>query len=489
MRLYRDSSISVVLLAGLAICPGCATYTVYKGLQPDKFGIVYRLPRKVLVVTVPLIKVEYSKGTLFDHARNVDLKFKGLPLVEPPVGFDPLNSNPFRFGVPAVSEEVEPDPGQVYFVEIQGSALEDRTLTAELSAIGCWTSGTIIVKDRRPEHAVAWVKFASKLASAVGGMHRAVPKPSDGEGQAIAFRTDLKEIRATRYKILADASSYSEERMQETLGRLQAMEDRISSQFYEETIVSYNMVFHITPDFSKEDPTLKGGYLLLLDKKKGVELGGLAAEAAFVETVPIPKVFSVTPTDDLEAIYFRVLRNEAFDVSAKQITKLAKNETGFVYRIPGAATVIVEKMDVDRTTGKPAKRKTTSATRQYTQTVIMPQAGSIASLPPIPGTNTDFTFNLSLHEDTGAIKTVDAQSRAIDPAMITDLGTVLATDIERLSGTGTSGEEADSKSQISNVNERLTEFRALLETARSLGIPVPSLPVPVADGSGEDAIE
>lgn len=240
---------------------GCARYSVYRGFQAKKNGIVYRLPQTVLLVNVPVARTTWEVTPLTPYAATTIPPFEGLPEVPTPGlpeetreaieaawkfalqggsvpntdgrgnpaapatdpasrseqvfrsidasakqnfatdGMKPVarNGRKFEFGQVTITSAAEPDPAEVLFVELSGDATQDRLLRLNLNRVGMLTDAESSVKDRKLELALATIGAAARVAASAVPMF-AGPMEAPG-GARITLTPDAARAYSLRQQL------------------------------------------------------------------------------------------------------------------------------------------------------------------------------------------------------------------------------------------------------------------------------------------------
>lgn len=537
----------VVVLGAATALGGCATIKVYKGYQNDKEGVVYRLPRAVLLVNVPVVRTVHRGTLLALHATRTDGAFAGLPIIALPKDlkdsielnrkhieelrgeltdkentynelkeagkreFDPKlkkakaekeeleasvasallapSVQSFKFGTVVVTEAVEPDPDAVFFVELAGSHSQDRSLTLSFNKMGALIDGKSNVRDRKLELALATIQSAAGIASSAVPLFpgaRLLAVPAD-EARAQQLRSDLKKLIEYRNALVREgkAEHLDVDTLQEIFRQLDAAEEAIAPQFYTTTQEAVPLIFEVRPDFRNsglDDLYQNGRLVVRLSRKEGARL--LSEPTNGITPPPqVPDGFGAPEGASLEqAIRLQLKKNKSYDISGG--TPVSDSGfTGFVYRIPGAADVAVDELKADQPGSNPTFSKLQK--RHYAQTIQIPQAGITAALPPDAGLSPEYNVSFALYEETGALKTLDIESKSIDPALITAFGESISGSIDKAATAiqAARAARAAKPSQFARMTARVNEYSELLAALKAAGLPIPALPSPV-DGSG-----
>lgn len=418
-------------LAG-TIVYGCAprhpVHWIEKGGPPKKNGVYYALPRTVVTVEIPVTKTTLKQGPYYIRAAENGIQVpKSLEKKETSISY--------RLGVPKITTDAEPDPDNVYLVEIKGGWLKNRDLKVATTEQGLITSAHSKAEDKTVDFVVKAIGAAAKIyaasfsapvTDALGSKKKIMSKGTDKEkfeGWAKLIADRIHEIRAARLRLLGGGmgsgpSSLTNEALDRALTELAVIEEELMSNFRTRSVASWTAVYTCAPEgIETNGPTNGSTYgatnwptnctqtLFSFGAKSGLAPG---------KGVPdIPEAF--TKGDGSSRVAVRCSITRPHDQFADRVRKPDKgwrrgSGHGFFYRIPGIGNVAVTK----------------GSHMLATNEISVAQYGAVASLPPgVRSTSSNFV--VEFHESTGSLKTVQVTSQSLDPALVTELGDAAAT--------------------------------------------------------------
>ncbi len=418
---FRKTAWMVTGLGAFAVllssCSGHAVRDIQHADASDPQALYYALPRTVLTLEVLGEKTTLVKEAACSAALQemIDCGPKGMISISACLGV-PANEakEKWTFEKPVLRQRAEPDPGEIFRVDISASALEKTGIGLNLSRQGLITRGESEFQDKRVDIAVAALKSAASLVQPfVGGPES--PKTAEPvckkmvEG-VVALRkqaNDLLDSIDVSSPVDADALKLRldslEARQKELLVNFRSTKKSGKGRIYCEYIPG--------SDSNKLS-------LLRLSATEG-------AEAVTAEDCLIPAVLAAasTPSSQETKLISLDLDKDPDQLSevlrAKNVDKIKrKKDQGFYYRVPATMSVdIVEQ----KGSGQPEILQRSD--------IAVAQAGIVTALPP--QNTTQSAYVVEFYEDTGAIKMVTAKSEALDPALITGAADAVSGVIEK----------------------------------------------------------
>lgn len=509
MRMRRVVCVAVVAATGIVIAAGCARLNVYRGFQSKKEGVVYRLPRAVLLVNVPIVKTAFQhaeKGALKPYAETLESPFEGLPIVKIPSPLADIDDGTivtrFRFSNIGVTPVVEPDPNHVYFVELTGDATQNRMLKLNLSRLGVLIDAHSTVQDRKLELLLATAQAAVRVGTSIAGAAAsrsdafAAPDPNKQKCEfgrlpaagkrAYYLRSALQTIDDTRVSLFRNATDVSKDAIETMLRELGNLEQQIIDQFFTINAGVHPLVFEVRPnpnawiDPTSGAPSVERIWTLLeLDAKVGVRwasgcsCGGAPCphwpiDIGRPDEIPFAIRADQSGTEnDKTHLVLRLTHNANHGVPGAGISRWP---TGFVYRIPGAVDVSISEW------AAPGKL----AMLHFDQTFQIPQAGVTAALPRHAGLSPESDISIALYEETGALKNLNVSSKSIDPSIITGFGESVGTSVDKLAETYRAVRELDAAepSKFEKITANVKAFTEMVQALKDAGLPIPAVPDP-----------
>lgn len=454
----------LIIVAVAASLAGCRSY--YKvqpasGVPGDARGVFYTLPRTVVTLTVPVVETTKEKGRYSEYYDFVGLLPEDL-LLETDKKKEKKEENPnYSFGEIVIASRGEPDPDHVYFVDLQvGNGMTDLQFVAELSEHGLLSEGTAEVKDKTASIATSSVASVLGLAAKVAGTvlkfgGRGV---ATGEDKKFADRCNaiteemekkttcwhaaqaasaLKTVREKRLTLLADEAAGQPEAaatLDRRLKGLDTAEESILNLFRgTKTVKTWNATVETIP--AAKSPH-KITFVFDFAKKKVSEAGCPSATGQLG--------LEVTVTADAGSA-------EVADTVRKATE--GTGPAGLHYRVPARAKLEAKQCGKESVTSKH---------------LIVAQWGVVAKLPP-GALSAEAKQVLSLYVDTGAMKKLDTQVRAGDPAAFLEplndsIGQVLeVVDIQRAPDEPTPLEDLEAERAVLEKQVAIEKLRLELE--------------------------
>ena len=407
-------------------------------LVPVDQAAFYALPRTVITVAFPVEKTFTLEGTGKTQVGGApascrsqlgdDISFweKIPPWVDgrpktmlAAIGLtkapDPTKKAFKVKGSVKVGALAEPDPNQIFRVELGSSWAKKRELTLGFGPLGVLESGTSSVQDRRVDLAVAFAKSVIPLLDFVRqenfgkvgiGINseefgRKGPKEllcGDVQGKCQQAACEIFRARAglARLPYRVAEENLDADQAKWLSVRFDADIEKLMPVFVRPKKVTGEIVCALRP----EEPTKLNApvEMLKLDPAAGF------SAAAGTECL-IPADFEGIGSGPVTVFQAEIRVPDQFSEAMRK-AKLDKahdqdEDQGFYYRIPAVAEIDVLKDD---------KRITTSQQ-------VVAQLGLVAALPRQSTYQTKYVVKLD--PATGALLSLTSNSEAIDPALIT----------------------------------------------------------------------
>jgi hypothetical protein len=183
--MFERKLLAGVLFSLALFCTGCPnSKTVVKKVEPQTpppagapastkkppkmNGVFYALPQTVLKLDVPITRKDLEPGK---YAEFAGFFFPGEEAVE-------KKDIKFSIGKPAFDSRGEPDPEEIYLVNIQGGLFETKTLLMEYTPEGVLSKAQAESKDETLEFVTGSIKTATSiLAPLLLGVPADAPPP------------------------------------------------------------------------------------------------------------------------------------------------------------------------------------------------------------------------------------------------------------------------------------------------------------------------
>lgn len=519
--MMKRLTILIVLASLVTVSGACVARNVTVRVDPNSRlkktdGVFYALPRTVVGVEIPLIRIEKKKGEFAAFAACFFPDDKAN-IVE-------KDSTSFDLGEPVINSRGEPDPREVFMVKIKGHYLEDKTMTLALTETGTLTkiteettNRTVDVITQAAQTAASLAKslvplaaigegdlrdleqflrtstldcikddnirndvkkldrlldlrrtLGTKRAAAVQQEYDALNKeitgdnPPEGIKQLIAaikLRADIRTLQLLRQSLLfnqAASGQVSGEALrlalEDTDKQITALKNKFIGTSTKET---WNAKFEVTP--------LKEGF----GTEKSYQLFEFATDAGVCGSLPIDPVVAFPRLQLPDR--FRGCSERKTDIIALKLTlnsdqvsarigsafdnEHESGERGFYYRIPAVIGVGVFR----------------GRNEIIRSRLPVAQLGLTASLPASTG-GRKTKYMLELYE-TGAMKNFELGSEAlIQPSTIKSLGDAAGTAIDAVKeAEKKAAESKDEAAKVKSMRELLEECKKIKEAQQALG--------------------
>lgn len=462
-------------ILGMILC-GCVpqhqVHWVNPKMPTEKPGVYYALPRTVVTVSIPVTKITIRKGTYADEAAKLGIH---IPSFE-------KNSESFSkysLGSPSIETRAEPDPENVFLVELRGNWHEDRDLLVELTENGLLTSAESKATDKTVDYFVKTIGAVAKTYAAASGV--AVPQtlqplasaewPRDPKEQARLIAYKIREVRNKRIDLVSASgigqAPIDEDTLDRMLQELDAIEEDLMSNFRRKSVSSWTAHYEYAPNCSCGPCCSEPVTLFYFDDKNGLTAPG----AGGIEDIPAE--FKKQRTKEDIPVVVSAVKRPTIQFADQARTPCChwrtKGKHGFFYRIPATGRVTVKKKDSDTLAVKDT---------------LIAQFGTVKALPPgVKSTNSNFLVNL--HEETGALKKVQVSSKALDPALIDELGAATAQ-IASVQAAQRAAEAAE-PSKMDEARAMMENCAKMLLIAKATGQPLPDTAAQcLGGGAGEE---
>lgn len=495
LRTMRWTLVSLLALSLAGCTVGHRITRLPERVEAGDQAAYYALPRTVIQVSFPVSKTQGKKGTgkssgggsCYDEL-GTEAKF---PLANGAAGFADITSNgrPIQLwqavglkepqpsldptvkvtSAPVISSLPEPDPEQVFRVDLGSSWAKKRQIKLMYGPLGVLESGTSFVQDRRVDLSVALLKAAVSgyTAFASEAANRPLPLAAPEldcrlqEDPCQRAACEVYEARR-RLKELPENvlnGGLDSKQVDWLAKRYQDDIDRGVAIFLKVTTEKANVVCAVRPGTSGGGSGQQTFTVLQLEATKGF-WQGKDAECL------IPHGFMTSGASLAPWVHYAL---DVSTVAGQYSETLATagvpkahdpaKEQGFYYRVPAVASVQVKK-----------------ATEVLTETqLVVAQLGFVAALPRQRTYQTD--YQVTLDPATGALKTLSANSDSIDPALITSSGEAIAGALEARAEA--KKEEAAAKDELAILERErkiLEETKKIRDLREELGETEPPPP-------------
>ncbi len=427
----------VLVLVAMLFAAGCTKVNKVKPIndvKDGKMGLVYVLPKTQLVVEVP-ITVKIKNGQL--QYANVYYD-KKLGKIQKRVNCENVFSGTYynisytiEAGDPTVTTVAVPDTKNIYSMDIDSSFLKDAKKNLTFNEQGMLVSGSFSSKDKTLEFAVQLIGTLAKLATVVG-------LAEEGCGQSAEDRA----VPPLRIGDITDAVTEPEkfacymmrkDRLEELAGQKAAYAAAnvkkgelllgANSGGVDRSVDVYKARMADLSSWMKE---LKSSLTLdssvTLTFRKVIDPEVLLHGPVDLFEINSGKIYAPVVTDFVEENAARYVKKCDQLGSGALKLSLAKSENNVTDSVSRAAgTLSGEKGLYYR---MPAQAEVKFIKGDYStppQKVAIAQWGALLALPTTMH-STDSAISFEFFADTGAIKTIGTENKAIDMEQVGKLG-------------------------------------------------------------------
>jgi len=451
-------------IAAMFVLSGCAAVSqpVYKVPEENnctdsashlckKFdGIPYVLPRTTLKISLPVIATTTHEGSFFSEAREVFAKENNCEweenknndstpckssefdkLFESPssdhncitnviqetekLGLKILkykeNGNPkkkYTLNDTTLSPEAEPDPTQLYYVEVKGGLFEKRDLNITYSDIGILNHIVLEKEDKRTEFLSKTFSSAlDALSIALGGRTRTEIENKD------PFDEANKVCESSPYKYLVNRAMH-------TLKYIEVFPGLRNDELKGDRDIGANLKFrleeldkqyaHARTIFEGTEEKTTKAYEITLRPTKSIETIPLAKfsqssgicrddePSGVMPSTSIPKCQCNKDSSLIKAVFSsppHLINQKSLATRIHDSLDTVTSKRGIYYRVPETTRVSIKNGDTDL----------------LVQDVPISQYGEVASLPAETGSS-NVKYDVTLDPVTGMLRSVVITSSA-----------------------------------------------------------------------------
>ena len=381
----------------------------------------YSLPRTVVTVTIPVEKTEYTKRDDLNNEKHCYERLnenlgklaggtKALTIGEA-VGIE-KKDYPTSYkitGNVTLDPRAEPDPDQIFRVDLGSSAFRKQNLDLTFGSLGVLKSGTSIVQDKRLDIGIAFAKSILSAGVVAYSLH-VDPLKAIVPGAPPDFCRDLareiyesrQALRSLQVQIASGTVGTPGETIDWAQNRIdEDIQKKLQAHFLRKTVAAGEIVCEIRPKaITSRPPEVTARYEALRLKP---DVGFWDGTDAFCL---IPDSFRGQEGVG-DSFYLKTdVRIDQFSEKLRAGgVDLAHNDgsdQGFYYRVPAVARV------------RFSQGQTTLADDE----LIIAQYGIVAALPRQSTYQTKYTVKLD--PDTGALEQLIAESEAVDKSLVSD---------------------------------------------------------------------
>ncbi len=397
----------------IALLVGCAAHKTH-WVNPDKLdpenppfknmrGVFYALPQTTIDVDILASRTTYSRGKLADDLlnstqkkdeflRRLDIDEKKIPSIGKKLHSYSLNKFDLKTGS-------APDPANVFFVEMPGGINQDTSLLLEFTEAGIPTQVKSEIADRTLDNIgqiLQSVTGAAAKYTTFAGKQTGVTRVGE-------IVEEVEDVRAKRADLLAEALVSDLVVLERQILELTKREAKLIGNFLAIKITPWIAKYRIVP---KDD---QGTYTLLAVTESGSN-SGVQTFADMPALYGPPNGWAACGGDKVQ---IHMSREQPENTLAKavhgSVGPVNRRQThGFYYRVPVPAHFVLTYQN--------------EAKAQYSAMVA--QFGRVAALPG-NFNNTNSTIGATLYTESGALKSVNTLTKAIQPETIARFGTAL----------------------------------------------------------------
>lgn len=403
-------------LALLVLLSACATTHRVTRITPrvddekerlSESAVFYALPQTAVVVDIELTRQQYKAGRCGNArqlAERLDIK---------PDALVTQNGSRFAWGKLSLSSEAQPDPDNIFAIEVDPKFLQRRTQLVELTEQGLLMGASSEATSQAAEVAVKLLEFSAGIAGTAVGF---------GGGTKADFCSqvadDIEALRDDQRKLVGGKTTTfvgDRSALELMLSKLNASELRLLGEFtgIPKRTVAATVRCSFAPG-AKYGPDSEqlAGFTPTLQK----DLLTLSQNAGVVSSSPeciVPGDFKQIPGEtprERATLMVQVVETAspvADAVATYQETP--PHSGGLFYRVPGRA------------------RLTLFADGQVQQDVgtSIAQYGVVSTLPgPVVRAYTA-KYDAKVYPDSGAMKTLNTSSTSVDTASLAAANTAV----------------------------------------------------------------
>lgn len=426
----------VVLFAvlGLAACSSTSSKVYPLMSMPDKAnpGAIYILPKTIVALKIP-IKITTTK---FNEFRSKSKNFKDCKNDLKEI-FQNENGEPrFETGDIQVVREFTPDPNNIYNIDLSTTFLKDTKKKLVFNESGMLVSADYASKDKTLEFSFQVLESVAKVGGAVLKGGTGVLDFTDTEFASSCPPEYLKDI-STYYMLVAGKDRWllgmnsagidrSVDVFNARSTALDARIEEVKSSILGKEVTTITITCPID-----EDILLKGG------KKKLLSLvaGEVATKKMDAVIKKVQEKAGKRGLGKLQSIEVLLKVNDSHpSLKVKGLVEPPKGVRGLYYRVPGEVAITVLQGD-----------KVISDTFK----VAVAQLGPVLSLPSKMHT-TDVAFSMEFFTDTGSLKSLGVETKAIDLQQIEKIGNSGVALVQTIAGSN------DEITRLKRENEKLS---------------------------------
>ncbi|WP_300155045.1 DUF4831 family protein [Solidesulfovibrio sp.] len=440
-RMVR-SLLLLIVVSMLAVgCTKVNKVTAIDEVKDGKMGLVYVLPKTQVVVEIP-ITVSVKNGALeFASLDSVSPGVKEKEVVDCKLYYQSKNhpvTTSIKVGEYALTGEPVPDLDRVYNIDLDSSFLKDAKKNLQFNDKGMIVSGGFSAKDKTLEFTVQVVKTAVSIATPfLAPIPRPAPQaPSEADAKkaqadnAAAERQAIAARKAACRKMRTDAlAAYNKKEGERN--RFKRLKENVlfgvnaggvdrSFDAYKKRIDDIDAYVAAETGDGELNKTVKLTYRRVLtdaELKQGeIKLFAIEDDTIVVDSLEYFSEGGKSPyvsrrlvgvgKGPVVSLHIKPTPNDlATAVSGAASYAEPKGEKGLYYRLPGLAEAYF--------TNGEAKSKP--------QLLPIAQWGALLALPTTMH-STDSAISFEFFADTGAIKTIGTENKAIDMEQVGKLG-------------------------------------------------------------------
>nr|WP_269744463.1 DUF4831 family protein [Stigmatella aurantiaca] len=439
-------------------------------------SLYYALPRSVVTVSIPVKKTSWEGPTCSGDDGKLAAEKIGINTEASGYG---KAGQKIELGDPVIELRAEPDPQQLFAIELSKGFLSKTKHNFEFSERGLLTVNSLESENLAAAWGTKAFESVTKLVPSILGFGSSNPNAKG----IITINKELCEAKATQIinlrqelRRLMNGSQQTNgtprdalEFMVKELRTLESseMEAFIGKQKVIESTVQCEYVPE--PQLPENAPSKRPSVTPETVKLLGRGKAGLQGQPESKARCLLSQELAAPDEASEELITLKITpENDPFltALNAVQPDEPKNAEGGLRYRIPGAAMLTVHAEGKSPTTGT-AVNKLKAVTRR-----LIPQFGIVVTLPGDKGLG-DVSKKLStaFYGDLGMLKTLSMESASADPALLgaaADLGKTLLDEETKRRTTKEGKELAD----LEEKKKRLELEKAIRDFEAALAAPI-----------------
>ena len=442
-------------IAAMLILPGCVvSQPAYKvpekncidenGLCKKFDGVPYVLPRTTLKVTIPVISTNETEGSFVSELRKKKASaspFANNKCIKHVYDLgDKIGVEIFELEKPKISYELsdvsvgtgaEPDPNQLYYLQVKGKLFEKRSLDITYADSGILNTLTSSSEDKTAEFAAKTLGSILGAAAKFGTFQVLDDRGEQDQLDVDCAGSPYKNIVYRAMGTLKFIETFPSIRNKELTGvsnNAAPGKDNLELRL-KELDASYSAALAVFKGSKKKVPkTYEVTLLPELDDRLPITLAQFSTSCGLSQakvTVPSQIVQSNIPkscsTDSNTSNITAILTSPPNKGGTSLPTRISDsldsgtNERGIYYRVPKTSRISIQEKNLSKT-------NESEVVDLLVQDVAIAQFGKTASLPASTGSS-NVRYQVTLDPVTGMLLKVKIDSETANTSIAQDIAT------------------------------------------------------------------